>query len=106
MQTALSQNPTLYLLSLGCPKNRVDSEVMLGVATENAVPTLKSEPVNANTLRLSWQGDTTGWILQENTTLDEAGWTNSTAPVTQTGQLFQSSLNSGARRCFYRLVHP
>ena len=26
----LSPNPTLYLLSLGCPKNRVDSEVMLG----------------------------------------------------------------------------
>src|SRR5881628_3706086 len=26
----LPQNPTLYLLSLGCPKNRVDSEVMLG----------------------------------------------------------------------------
>src|SRR5947209_19678693 len=24
------QSPTLYLLSLGCPKNRVDSEVMLG----------------------------------------------------------------------------
>jgi len=27
---SLTQNPTLYLLSLGCPKNRVDSEVMLG----------------------------------------------------------------------------
>jgi ribosomal protein S12 methylthiotransferase len=29
-KTALSENPSLYLLSLGCPKNRVDSEVMLG----------------------------------------------------------------------------
>jgi len=28
--TPLSPHPTLYLLSLGCPKNRVDSEVMLG----------------------------------------------------------------------------
>src|SRR3954468_3180424 len=27
---SLPRNPTLYLLSLGCPKNRVDSEVMLG----------------------------------------------------------------------------
>src|SRR3954469_10970648 len=26
----LPKNPTFYLLSLGCPKNRVDSEVMLG----------------------------------------------------------------------------
>ncbi len=29
-KTALSSKPSLYLLSLGCPKNRVDSEVMLG----------------------------------------------------------------------------
>src|SRR6266403_4688073 len=29
-KTALSANPSFYLLSLGCPKNRVDSEVMLG----------------------------------------------------------------------------
>src|SRR5437016_7269677 len=33
-KTVLSQNPTLYLLSLGCPKNRVDSEVMLGTLLE------------------------------------------------------------------------
>jgi ribosomal protein S12 methylthiotransferase len=31
---ALSPNPTLYLLSLGCPKNRVDSEIMLGTLLE------------------------------------------------------------------------
>jgi ribosomal protein S12 methylthiotransferase len=29
-KTALSPHPSLFLLSLGCPKNRVDSEVMLG----------------------------------------------------------------------------
>jgi ribosomal protein S12 methylthiotransferase len=29
-KTALPDRPSLYLLSLGCPKNRVDSEVMLG----------------------------------------------------------------------------
>ena len=29
-KTALPEHPSLYLLSLGCPKNRVDSEVMLG----------------------------------------------------------------------------
>jgi len=33
-KSALSPNPTLYLLSLGCPKNRVDSEVMLGTLLE------------------------------------------------------------------------
>ena len=30
MQKTLPANPSLYLLSLGCPKNRVDSEIMLG----------------------------------------------------------------------------
>src|SRR5437763_7362946 len=29
-KTALPAQPSLFLLSLGCPKNRVDSEVMLG----------------------------------------------------------------------------
>ena len=28
--TPLPDQPSLFLLSLGCPKNRVDSEVMLG----------------------------------------------------------------------------
>ncbi len=31
---ALSNVKTLHLISLGCPKNRVDSEVMLGVAEQ------------------------------------------------------------------------
>ncbi len=82
------------------------SPFMLGVATENAIPVLKSAPLNAVTLRLSWQGDTTGWILQENETLDEAGWTNSAAPVTQTGPVFEAVVGTGPRRCFFRLVHP
>jgi ribosomal protein S12 methylthiotransferase len=31
---SLPKNPTFYLLSLGCPKNRVDSEVMFGTLLE------------------------------------------------------------------------
>lgn len=82
------------------------SPFMLGVSTPNAIPALRSESPDANTLRLKWQGDTNGWILQENATLDEAGWTNSTAPVTQTAQGFEASMSSGLRRCFFRLLHP
>ena len=29
----MTKRPTLYMFSLGCPKNRVDSEIMLGAAT-------------------------------------------------------------------------
>lgn len=82
------------------------SPFMLGVTSANAIPELKSRQVNAATLELSWQGDTTGWILQENTSLDPNGWVNSTAPVTQNGPVFRTTQSSGPQRCFFRLVHP
>ena len=82
------------------------SPFMLGVSTPNAMPDLTSRQLNAGTLQLSWQGDTTGWILQENTTLDPSGWINSTAPVTQNGPVFQANQVNGPRRCFFRLLHP
>ncbi len=49
MATALSKNPTLYLLSLGCPKNRVDSEVMLGTLLDRGY-TLVDEPEKAEVI--------------------------------------------------------
>ena len=49
MQTALSDAPTLYLLSLGCPKNRVDSEVMLGTLLDRGYR-LVQEPEEAEVI--------------------------------------------------------
>ena len=40
---------TIHFVSLGCPKNRVDSEVMLGVA-ERAGFTRVSEPESAQVI--------------------------------------------------------
>lgn len=40
---------TIYFVSLGCPKNRVDSEVMLGVAARSGY-TLVGEPEAAHTI--------------------------------------------------------
>ncbi len=45
-KTVLPENPTLYLLSLGCPKNRVDSEVMLGTLLEQGYE-LVQDPAQA-----------------------------------------------------------
>jgi ribosomal protein S12 methylthiotransferase len=39
---SLPKNPTLFLLSLGCPKNRVDSEVMLGTLLEQGYELVES----------------------------------------------------------------
>ena len=51
-KTTLSQNPTLYLLSLGCPKNRVDSEVMLGTLLEQGYE-LVQEPEDAEVVLIN-----------------------------------------------------
>jgi ribosomal protein S12 methylthiotransferase len=45
-------SPTLYLLSLGCPKNRVDSEVMLG-SLLNEGYTLVEEPEQAEVILIN-----------------------------------------------------
>jgi ribosomal protein S12 methylthiotransferase len=44
--------PTLYLLSLGCPKNRVDSEVMLGSLLEEGYR-LVEEPEDAEVILIN-----------------------------------------------------
>ena len=48
----LSDRPSLYLLSLGCPKNRVDSEVMLGTLLEQGYQ-LVQEPDNAEVILIN-----------------------------------------------------
>lgn len=41
--------PTIHFISLGCPKNRVDTEVMLGVAVQDGY-TLVAEPDHADVI--------------------------------------------------------
>jgi len=50
--SALSERPSLYLLSLGCPKNRVDSEVMLGSLLEEGYR-LVDEPEDAEVILIN-----------------------------------------------------
>ena len=49
---ALSERPSLYLLSLGCPKNRVDSEVMLGTLLDRGYQ-LVDEPEKAEVILIN-----------------------------------------------------
>jgi ribosomal protein S12 methylthiotransferase len=51
-KTALSHQPSLYLLSLGCPKNRVDSEVMLGSLLDDGYR-LVEEPEDAEVILIN-----------------------------------------------------
>jgi ribosomal protein S12 methylthiotransferase len=51
-KTALPQNPSLYLLSLGCPKNRVDSEIMLGSLLDEGYRIVE-EPAEAEVILIN-----------------------------------------------------
>ena len=51
-KTALPESPSLYLLSLGCPKNRVDSEVMLGSLLEEGYR-LVDQPQDAEVILIN-----------------------------------------------------
>src|SRR5690349_22158497 len=44
-----SEKPTVYFVSLGCPKNRVDTEVMLGSTLERGHDVV-SEPGDADVI--------------------------------------------------------
>src|SRR3954453_3981030 len=48
----MDASPTLYLLSLGCPKNRVDSEVMLGSLLDEGYK-LVEEPEEAEVILIN-----------------------------------------------------
>ena len=41
---------SLYMMTLGCPKNRVDSEVMLGTLTDKGAYQLVDEPESAQVI--------------------------------------------------------
>ncbi|HET9754760.1 MAG TPA: 30S ribosomal protein S12 methylthiotransferase RimO [Myxococcales bacterium] len=48
----MNASPTLYLLSLGCPKNRVDSEVMLGSLLDDGYRIVE-EPAEAEVILIN-----------------------------------------------------
>ena len=82
------------------------SPFMLGISTPHAIPELVSQRPANGTTRLTWQADTTGWILQENTSLDPAGWHDCPIPAVPSGSGFTVDLVTGPARCFFRLTHP
>ena len=82
------------------------SPFMLGISTPHAVPELVSRRLGNGSTRLIWQADTTGWILQENTSLDSAGWRDCPVPALPSGPAFTVDLPDGPARCFFRLYHP
>ena len=70
-------------------------------------PLLRIFLSNTNTAIVSWPAPSTGWLLQQNTSLSlPASWSNATNPVTQAGGQNQIVVGPLTGNRFYRLVHP
>ncbi|MFZ4768508.1 MAG: hypothetical protein ACOYMN_26475, partial [Roseimicrobium sp.] len=82
------------------------SPFALGVATADAVPTIHMSSPAPGSLRLQWTSDTTGWVLQESTTLAPDSWTNSARAIQTVGNVSEVTVSGAEGARFFRLSHP
>jgi len=79
----------------------------LSVVQTPGAPMLKIFHSNTNTAIVSWPAPSTGWVLQQNTSVSlPAGWSNATNAVTQAGGQNQIVVSLPTGNRFYRLFHP
>jgi hypothetical protein len=57
-------------------------------------------------LTVTWPAGAAGWLLQQNATLDPAGWSNSIAPVMVTNGQNRVTVTPAPGGLFFRLAHP
>ena len=57
----------------------------------------------ASSVVISWPAPSTGWVLQENSTLGANTWTNSTLTPAQAGSNLQVTVSPPLGNKFYRL---
>jgi hypothetical protein len=73
----------------------------LDVVGYDLVPTLTIIPAGAGQATISWTPNTTGYVLQESTTLLPASWVDSSSSSNNPATVF----TTGSAK-FYRLSHP
>ena len=72
----------------------------------NFVPIVGIGNTAPGTLDLAWASSASGWILQENSTLAAAGWTDSNLPVTSSGGQNHVLVSNPSGSRFFRLAKP
>ena len=81
---------------------------LVAVQTLNA-PLLTIQSTAANTARVSWASPSTGFVLQQNTNLNNvtiSGWVGAPQPVTDDGTTKSIIVTLPAGNRFYRLFKP
>jgi len=79
--------------------------VVAAVQTPGA-PRLRVFHTTTNTVVVAWPNPSTGFILQQNSDLNSASWTEVSTPATVVGDEKQLIINPPAGNRFYRLQKP
>jgi hypothetical protein len=77
--------------------------VIAAVQTPGA-PLLSVSVTTTNTVLVSWPYPSTGFGLQQNSTLGTTNWVGATGSITQVGQQWQLSIQPAIGNRFYRLL--
>lgn len=72
-----------------------------GSAPRCETPRLDFTAITPNQIRISWQPNLPGWVLQESPSLSPEDWVNSPANVTN-----GATVSIDGKRRFYRLARP
>jgi len=79
--------------------------VLAAVKTPGS-PLLRVFHTTTNTVVVAWPNPSTGFILQQNSDLNSASWTEVSTPATVVGDEKQLIINPPAGNRFYRLQKP
>jgi len=82
----------------------VDEVVLTPLITQNA-PVLGIRLANPNTATIFWPAPSTGFVLQQNSSLGTTNWTNVTNAVNVVGGTNTVKVQPAVSRQFYRLMN-
>ena len=83
-----------------------DSTFFVDNVMVTTVPELNIQMAGADTVVVSWPAPATGFVLQQNSTLDVAGWMSVTNTVEVVNDQNQVTVAPATGNGFYRLFHP
>jgi hypothetical protein len=82
-------------------------EVMLALnITQANAPLLAIDLTSTNTVLISWPAPSTGFRLQQNSTLSSASWASVTNAINVVGGQNQVTISPASSSLFYRLIYP
>ena len=83
-----------------------DATFLVDNVTVTPIPELNIGVADSNTVVVSWPAPSTGFVLQQNSTLGATGWVSMTNTVEVVNGQNQVTVSPATGNGFYRLLHP